>query len=94
MKITAMCGSGLGSSFMVEMNINAVLSELNISGIEVDHIDLSSATPTIADLFVVGRDIAESLNDSYKSVVVLNNIMSKVELKEKLSVVLQEKGIL
>ncbi|WP_246768937.1 PTS sugar transporter subunit IIB, partial [Salmonella enterica] len=44
MKIMAICGSGLGSSFMVEMNIKKVLKKLNIDA-EVEHSDLSSATP-------------------------------------------------
>lgn len=36
MKIMAICGSGLGSSFMVEMNIKKVLKKLNIDA-EVEH---------------------------------------------------------
>lgn len=39
MKIMAICGSGLGSSFMVEMNIKKVLKKLNIDA-EVEHSDL------------------------------------------------------
>ena len=31
-RIMAVCGSGLGSSFMVEMNITDVLNELGVSG--------------------------------------------------------------
>ena len=52
MKIMAICGSGLGSSFMVEMNIKKVLKKLDIEA-EVEHSDLSSATPGAADLFVI-----------------------------------------
>ena len=52
MKIMAICGSGLGSSFMVEMNIKKVLKKLDIEA-EVEHSDLSSATPGAADLFVM-----------------------------------------
>ncbi|VEA35086.1 sugar phosphotransferase component II B [Salmonella enterica subsp. enterica] len=54
MKIMAICGSGLGSSFMVEMNIKKVLKKLNIDA-EVEHSDLSSATPGAADLFCNGQ---------------------------------------
>ena len=57
MKIMAICGSGLGSSFMVEMNIKKVLKKLDIEA-EVEHSDLSSATPGAADLFVMAKDIA------------------------------------
>lgn len=59
MKIMAICGSGLGSSFMVEMNIKKVLKKMDIEA-EVEHSDLSSATPGAADLFVMAKDIAAS----------------------------------
>lgn len=49
----------LGSSFMVEMNIKKVLKKLEIDA-EVEHSDLSSATPGAADLFVMAKDIAAS----------------------------------
>ncbi len=59
MKIMAICGSGLGSSFMVEMNIKKVLKKLEMEA-EVEHSDLSSATPGAADVFVMAKDIAAS----------------------------------
>lgn len=60
MKMAAVCGSGLGSSFMVEMNINSVLNELGVTGVEVAHYDMGSATPDLADVFFVGGDLADS----------------------------------
>ena len=36
LKIGTACGSGLGSSFMVQMNIESVLSDLNVSDVEVN----------------------------------------------------------
>ncbi|MEG1690635.1 MAG: PTS sugar transporter subunit IIB, partial [Hafnia sp.] len=59
MKIMAICGSGLGSSFMVEMNIKKVLKKMGVDA-EVEHSDLSSAIPGEADLFVMAKDIAAS----------------------------------
>lgn len=56
MKIMAICGSGLGSSFMVEMNIKKVLKKMDIEA-EVEHSDLSSATPGAADLFVMAKEV-------------------------------------
>lgn len=49
MKIMAICGSGLGSSFMVEMNIKKVLKKMGVEA-EVEHSDLSSAIPGAADV--------------------------------------------
>ena len=41
--IMAVCGSGLGSSFMVEMNITDVLNELGISDYKASHNSLADA---------------------------------------------------
>ncbi len=84
MKIMALCGSGLGSSFMLELNIKSVLSELGKSDIEVDHTSVTQATPDMADYFVIGQDLAESL-PNFDNKIILKNLMDKVELKEKLS---------
>ena len=59
MKFMAVCGSGLGSSFMVQMNIEKILKELGVSGIEVQHSDISSASSNDADVFFLARDVAE-----------------------------------
>ena len=77
------CGSGLGSSMMVQMNIEKALKNMNIEGVTAGHTSLSEITPNSADLFVVGKDIAPQLKD-YPRVVVLQKIMSMQELSEKL----------
>lgn len=83
MKIAAVCGSGLGSSFMVEMNIKTVLKELGLETVEVNHYDLGSTTPDLADS-------AGHLGN----VVVLNSIIDMDELKEKVTKACQNFGIL
>jgi PTS system ascorbate-specific IIB component len=93
MKILAVCGTGLGSSFMVEMNIKSVLKELNAEGIEVEHSDLGAAVPGAADFFIAGRDIAMGMKH-LDNVIELNNLLDKKELKEKIEKALQEKGTL
>mgnify|MGYP001232318099 CR=1 FL=1 len=93
MKILTICGSGLGTSFMVEMNIKDILSELGVTGVEVSHSDLSSATPDAADVFFLAKDIAEG-GTHLGEVIVLDNIIDKDELKEKLVKLLEEKGLL
>ncbi|AIE60280.1 PTS sugar transporter subunit IIB [Bacillus methanolicus] len=93
MKILAVCGSGLGSSFMLEMNVKEILNELGVSGIEVSHSDLSSATPDMADLFIAAKDIAEGAAH-LGNVVVIDSIIDMEELREKLKEALQERGVL
>ena len=83
MKLVAVCGSGLGSSFMLEMNINSILNELGVSGVEVSHTDVGSATPDLADVWICASDIAESIQ-SLGEVVVLDNIIDTDSMREKL----------
>ncbi len=84
--IMCACGSGLGSSLMVEMNINDVLKKMGKSGITVTHSTTSDVRPGAADLFVVGRDLADFIKDvPEESKVVLTNIVDKNELEQKLT---------
>ncbi|KAB8312202.1 PTS sugar transporter subunit IIB [Erwinia endophytica] len=84
MKIMAVCGSGLGSSFMVEMNIKKVLKKWEREA-EVEHADLASATPGAADLFVMAKDIAESASVPADKLVVLDNIIDINQLETRLA---------
>lgn len=93
MKILVCCGSGLGSSFMIEMNVKTVLKELGVEGVSVDHSDLSSASGIKADIYLGTRDIASNLV-SLGQTISLNSMIDKKELKEKIEIVLKEKGIL
>jgi len=93
MKLVAVCGSGLGSSFMLEMNINNILNELGVSGVEVSHTDVGSATPDLADVWICATDIAESIQ-SLGEVVVLDNIIDTDLMREKLKEMLTAKGLL
>lgn len=82
-KILCCCGSGLGSSLMVEMQIQDVLNELGVSGVEVEHSTVSDVTPGAADLFIVARDLEDfiaGIPEDEK--IVLSNILDKDEMKE------------
>lgn len=82
MKIMAVCGSGLGSSFMMEMNIKKVLKTIDITA-EVEHADLGSVTPDVADVFVMAKDIAYSANLPQDKVIIINNIIDLKEIEQK-----------
>ncbi|HGO5854525.1 TPA: PTS sugar transporter subunit IIB [Mannheimia haemolytica] len=84
MKIMAVCGSGLGSSFMMEMNIKKVLAKLGVDA-EVGHTDLSSVVANDADLFVMAKDIAASSNVPEEKLIVVKNIVGLAEFEEKLT---------
>lgn len=94
MKILVVCGHGLGSSFMVEMNTQEALKNLNApSDIKVEHSDVMSASPDMADLFICGRDLEENTK-KLGDVIVLDNILDKEELQQKLDEKLKDLNIL
>lgn len=85
-KIVCACGSGLGSSLMVEMNVNDVLKTMDRADIQVTHCTLDDVKPGAADLYVVSSDLAnklEGIPDENK--LVLSNIVDKVELADSLT---------
>lgn len=90
-KIMCCCGQGLGSSFLVEMNVKQALKNLNISGVDVSHGAVGEIFPGCADVFVVGNDIVDAVS-SYGDVIALRNIVSVDEVQEKLKEYLSEKG--
>lgn len=84
-KIMCACASGLGFSVMVQMNIDDVLKEMGVTGIEVVHATVADVEPGAADLFVVGRDLASYVHHIPEDqVLVLDNIVDKDELRFKL----------
>lgn len=83
-KIMAVCGSGLGSSFMVDMNITDVLNELGVSGeYESGHTSLADVTASDADIFVTGADLADSASH-LPELIVLDSLLDRDELKAKI----------
>lgn len=93
MKIAAVCGSGLGTSFMVEMNIQKILKDLGVNEVEVNHYDLGSASPDLADVFVVASDL-ESSTGHLGNVIVLDSIIDMDELTDKITKFCQTEGLI
>ncbi|KGP74591.1 PTS sugar transporter subunit IIB [Pontibacillus yanchengensis] len=82
-KILVVCGNGLGSSMIVEMNVNSILKDLGKEA-EVSHTDLTSAKTEHADLYIGSEDIVGNIDDGKKNIAKLNNLMDKQELREAL----------
>ncbi|WP_156009368.1 PTS sugar transporter subunit IIB [Streptococcus ruminantium] len=93
LKIGAACGSGLGSSFMVQMNIESILRDLGITDVEVEHYDIGGATAQDADVWIVGRDLADSASH-LGDVRSLNSIIDMDELRELVTTICQEKDLI
>lgn len=90
-KIMTACGSGIGSSLLIRMNVQKVLKELGREDIEVFNSTTSDAQKGAADLFVVGKDL-EDFVKTLDNVISLNNIISKDELETKIREKFDEMG--
>lgn len=91
MRILAVCGSGLGSSLMLALNLKDVLKDMDITGVEVEHADFASFYGDNADYIVCGKDIAMAITTGQSNLIVLDNILSKAEMKEKLLPIFSDK---
>ncbi|MBQ2310733.1 MAG: PTS sugar transporter subunit IIB [Erysipelotrichales bacterium] len=81
--ILCCCGGGMGSSFMVQLNIQKYLKQTGRKGIEVEHVSLGEISAQKFDLLVVARDIAYVVRD-YPRIVELYKIMDMKEITEKM----------
>lgn len=86
-KICTVCGMGLGSSLIVELNVKKVIQELKLSesDFEITHKNLNSYSPNDNFNYVIcGTDLADSIDSGNGIKIVLENIMDVNELQEKL----------
>jgi ascorbate PTS system EIIB component len=79
-KILVVCGNGLGSSFIVEMNVKKILVELGVEA-QVSHTDLTTSKTEQADIYLGSADIVNQLDDGTRTVVALQNIFNQAEIK-------------
>lgn len=82
-KILCFCGSGLGTSFVMEMNVKKALNNLGITDVEVEHSTIDDVMPGAADLFVCGADLLPNAERAGKAIG-LENMVSMSEIEEKL----------
>jgi len=64
-----------------------------VTGVEVEHYDLGGADPSAADIWIVGRDLEDSAGH-LGDVRVLNSIIDMDELKELVTKICEEKGLI
>lgn len=82
-KILCFCGSGLGTSFIMEMNVKKALNNLGVTDVEVDHSTVDDVMPGVADLFVCGADLLSNASKAGRAIG-LNNMVSIEEIQTKL----------
>jgi PTS system ascorbate-specific IIB component len=94
-KILAVCGNGLGSSFACQMTTEAVMRDMGVE-VKMDHIDISSVSGQKADIIVSGKNFEPQFAHLNLNcpVVFLDRLVDKNEIREKLTPVLKELGAL
>lgn len=76
MKITCVCGMGMGSSLIAKMNIESILSQEGIDA-EVDNCDLGSVSSKDSDWYVTTRELANNMPEHIKDrTIVLSDFIS------------------
>ncbi|WP_315708786.1 PTS sugar transporter subunit IIB [Brenneria uluponensis] len=83
-KILIVCGNGLGSSFIVEMNVKKIIIELGKEA-TVSHTDLTSAKTENADIILGAKDIVEQIQIPGAKIFGLTNLLDNNRIKEILS---------
>lgn len=95
MKFLAVCQSGLGSSFMVQMNIQSVLKAENVTeDIQVDHSDVGSVGADSADYFFVESTLQSALgNIPEDKLILLKSLIDKKEVQDHVNTILDKENI-
>lgn len=77
------CRTGMGSSMMLRIKLEQVISENNLD-IDLEHDVLSAINNYDVDFVVTMSDLADQIRNETKSVIGIEDLMNKNELKEKL----------
>ena len=77
------CRAGMGSSMLLKIKADQVISE-NGMNIKTEHGNLDSLIGYNGDLVITMEDLMSELKDKVPYAVGVRNIMDKVEIKTKL----------
>lgn len=85
MKIVAICGAGIGSSGILKVNAERVLTKLGIDA-EVTAADVASVRLAASDaqIILTSAEFVEAIGATYADVIVIVNYFDQQELTDKL----------
>jgi len=83
MRIATLCGMGFGTSMMLKLFIDDILKAEGIRA-EVVPWDLGTFKGQQADIVVAAKDFESHLRSITARVVLIQNLVDKVEIKTKL----------
>ena len=83
------CRTGMGSSMMLRIKLEQVIGE-NKFPLELEHDVLSAISNHDVDCVITMMDLVEQIKDEAKYVIGINDLMNKVEMKEKIEKFFEE----
>lgn len=84
MKIITVCGFGVGTSLLLKMTVDGVLSEEGIEG-EVEAMDMTSVCGSSADIILTSKQIGEEIKEQVQGkLIYISNFMNTEEVREKI----------
>lgn len=83
LKIFTVCGAGVGSSMMLKVFTQQILTKENIEA-RVDATDIGSLDPNGADIIVTTSDFANVIRNTTAQIIRIDNLTDKEYLKEQL----------
>ncbi len=82
LKIMTVCGFGLGSSMVLKLTLDGVLKENNIVA-DTFCSDATTATGETYDIVFTSKEMSHLFKNVTKPVVVIDNFLSKEEVRTK-----------
>lgn len=91
MNISIVCSLGLGTSFIIKVNLEKILKKMNINA-DVNHTDLTTAQSICSDLYIttVLHDLKPPYNKA--EVIFIENVLDMEELEKKFLSFWEERG--
>ena len=86
MKIVAVCGMGIGTSVLLNMNAEKVLQDLGVDAdIEAADIGVARGAAQTAEIVLTSEELAPEIGDVPAEVIVIENFFDLEEIHKKLS---------
>lgn len=82
LRIMTVCGFGLGSSMILKLTLDGILKDNNIQA-ETFCADSTTAVGESYDVVFTSKEMAKLFNAVSKPVVVIDNFLSKEEIRTK-----------
>jgi len=84
LSILTICAVGVGSSLMLKTNVRELMDKYSIR-VKISNSDMTTAKGNEADIVITTPDIESSIRGiKAKKIILLDNMVSKKELEEKL----------